>query len=114
MIERFERADVERDQARKRRMLTFVVIGGKLVGVALFDYLAQMPGWSRRLRIMIDWTFALLFRPDIVKISLDSETVLLLREAAAGAVHERGQTEASHPSGEPSSAGVVAPRVEAG
>jgi NADH dehydrogenase len=43
-------------------------------------YLLQMPGWSRRLRIMIDWTFALLFRPDIVKISLDSEVALLLRE----------------------------------
>ncbi len=43
-------------------------------------YLLQMPGWSRRLRIMIDWTFALLFRPDIVKISLDSEAALLLRE----------------------------------
>ena len=41
-------------------------------------YLLQMPGWSRRLRIMIDWTFAFLFRPDIVKISLDSETVSLL------------------------------------
>ena len=41
-------------------------------------YLLQMPGWSRRLRIMIDWTFALLFRPDIVKISLDSETASLL------------------------------------
>ena len=48
--------------------------------------LLQMPGWSRRLRIMIDWSFALLFRPDIVKISLDSETVSLFREAAAGAV----------------------------
>jgi hypothetical protein len=31
---------------------------------------------------MIDWTFALLFRPDIVKVSLDSETALLLREVA--------------------------------
>ena len=41
-----------------------------------------MPGWRRRLRIMIDWTFALLFRPDVVKISLDSETASLLREAA--------------------------------
>jgi NADH dehydrogenase len=41
-------------------------------------YLLQMPGWSRRLRIMIDWIFAFLFRPDIVKISLDSETVSLL------------------------------------
>src|SRR5207344_3416042 len=38
-------------------------------------YLLQMPGWSRRLRIMTDWTFALLFRPDIVKISLESEAV---------------------------------------
>ncbi len=46
-------------------------------------YLLQMPGWPRRLRIMIDWTFALLFRPDIVKISLDNEVALHLREAAA-------------------------------
>jgi hypothetical protein len=46
-------------------------------------YLLQMPGWSRRLRIMIDWTFALLFRPDVVKVGLDSETALLLREVAA-------------------------------
>ena len=43
-------------------------------------YLLQMPGWSRRLRMMIDWTFALLLRPDIVKVGLDSETALLLRE----------------------------------
>jgi hypothetical protein len=33
---------------------------------------------------MIDWSFALLFRPDIVKISLQSEVALLLHEAAAG------------------------------
>jgi hypothetical protein len=31
---------------------------------------------------MIDWTFALLFRPDIVKLSLDSEKELLLGEEA--------------------------------
>jgi NADH dehydrogenase len=43
-------------------------------------YLLQMPGWSRRLRMMIDWTFALLLRPDIVKVGLDSETVSLLHE----------------------------------
>jgi NADH dehydrogenase len=49
-------------------------------------YLMQMPGWSRRLRIMIDWTFSLLVRPDIVKISLESEAALLLREVAAEAV----------------------------
>jgi NADH:quinone reductase (non-electrogenic) len=47
-------------------------------------YLLQMPGWGRRLRIMIDWTFALLFRPDVVKVSLDSEPALLLRGEEAG------------------------------
>src|SRR5215471_3288451 len=47
-------------------------------------YLLQMPGWARRLRIMIDWTFALLFRPDTVKISMDREAALVLREAASG------------------------------
>src|SRR4051812_32709066 len=36
MIERFERADAETDAGRKRRQLTFVVIGGGLVGVELF------------------------------------------------------------------------------
>jgi NADH dehydrogenase len=49
-------------------------------------YLLQMPGWRRRLRIMIDWTFALLFRPDVVKISLDSEQGERHEAAAAGAV----------------------------
>jgi NADH dehydrogenase len=47
-------------------------------------YLHQMPGWARRLGIMINWTAALLFRPDVVKISFDSEEALLLREATAG------------------------------
>ena len=45
-------------------------------------YLLQMPGWRRRLRIMIDWTFALVFRPDITKVGLDGETAFVLREAA--------------------------------
>src|SRR5262249_25308867 len=50
--------------------------------------LLQMPGWSRRLRIMIDWSFALLFRPNIVKISLDSEEAEYRRFGAAEAVAE--------------------------
>ena len=50
-------------------------------------YLLQMPGWSRRIRIMIDWAFALLFTPDIVKMSLDSEKIELDRNA--GIVHTR-------------------------
>jgi NADH dehydrogenase len=57
-------------------------------------YLMQMPGWRRRVRIMIDWTFALLFRPDVVKISLDSEVVERLREAVAGPVAEPLEQEA--------------------
>jgi NADH dehydrogenase len=61
-------------------------------------YLLQMPGWRRRVRIMIDWFFALLFQPDIVKISLDSEDVERRREAAVvGAVAEPvGQGAAQH------------------
>ena len=60
-------------------------------------YLLQMPGWGRRLRIMIDWTFALLFRPDIVKIGLDSETALLLREVVATDIglHKRGDSQSA-------------------
>ncbi len=46
-------------------------------------YLLQMPGWGRRLRIVMGWTFALLFPPDVVKVGLDSETVQLLRDVAA-------------------------------
>src|SRR5271154_3721288 len=39
VIERFERADVEADTQRKRRLLTFAIIGGGLVGVELFGEL---------------------------------------------------------------------------
>jgi NADH dehydrogenase len=53
-------------------------------------YLLLMPGWSRRLRIMIDWTFALLLPPDVVKLDLASEDALTLRNAAAGVAGEKG------------------------
>ncbi len=36
-------------------------------------YLMQMPRWDRRLRIMLDWTVALFFRHDIVKLDLFGE-----------------------------------------
>ena len=48
-------------------------------------YLLQMPRWSRRVRIVVDWTLALCFRPDIVKLDLASEGELLARDHAAGA-----------------------------
>jgi hypothetical protein len=34
------------------------------------------------LRILIDWTLALLVRPEVVNVDLDSETALMLRELA--------------------------------
>ena len=36
-------------------------------------YLMQMPRWERRLRIMLDWTVALFFKHDIVKLDLFGE-----------------------------------------
>jgi NADH:ubiquinone reductase (H+-translocating) len=53
-------------------------------------YLLQMPGWSRRLRIVTDWTFALLFRADVTKMSLDSEAAQVLREVEADTAGQRG------------------------
>jgi NADH dehydrogenase len=64
-------------------------------------YLLQMPGWGRRLRIMIDWAFALLFRPDIIKIDLASETALFLRNAAAGAARPAGAESTTGPAALP-------------
>ena len=34
-------------------------------------YLLQMPRWDRRLRIVLDWTVALFFRPDVTKVDLE-------------------------------------------
>ena len=36
-------------------------------------YLLQMPRWDRRLRIILDWTISLFFRPDITKVDLAVE-----------------------------------------
>jgi NADH dehydrogenase len=36
-------------------------------------YLFQMPRWDRRLRIVLDWTVALFFRPDITKVEMRVE-----------------------------------------
>jgi NADH dehydrogenase FAD-containing subunit len=47
-IQRFERADVETDMARKRAMLTFVVVGGGFVGTELVGELSEfLPNVSR-------------------------------------------------------------------
>ena len=36
-------------------------------------YLFQMPRWDRRLRMVLDWTVALFFRPDITRVDLRVE-----------------------------------------
>jgi NADH dehydrogenase len=40
-------------------------------------YLFQMPHWDRRLRIVLDWTVALFFRPDITRVDLRVERELV-------------------------------------
>jgi NADH:ubiquinone reductase (H+-translocating) len=46
-------------------------------------YLLQMPRWDRRLRIVLDWTIALFFRPDITKVDLAVEHDQILRDSSA-------------------------------
>ena len=55
-----------------------LVFGMRLTGSAAWwlrrtYYLFQMPRWDRRLRIVLDWTVALFFRPDITKVELRVE-----------------------------------------
>jgi NADH dehydrogenase len=52
-------------------------------------YLLQMPRWDRRLRIVLDWTIALFFRPDITKVELVSEQVQAREVPVAGGRSER-------------------------
>jgi NADH:ubiquinone reductase (H+-translocating) len=47
-------------------------------------YLFQMPRWDTRLRIALDWTVALLSRPDLTKIDLAPEREQESRNFAAG------------------------------
>ena len=47
-------------------------------------YLFQMPRWDRRLRMVLDWTVALFFRPDITKVDLAVEQDQTLQNCAAG------------------------------
>ena len=54
------------------------VLGVRLTGFPAWwirrtYYLFQMPRWERRLRIVLDWTIALFFRPDTTKIELRVE-----------------------------------------
>jgi NADH:ubiquinone reductase (H+-translocating) len=47
-------------------------------------YLFQMPRWDRRLRIALDWTVSLFFRPDLTKVDLALEREQEHRNGPAG------------------------------
>jgi NADH dehydrogenase len=55
-----------------------LVFGVRLTGFVAWwirrtYYLFQMPRWDRRLRIVLDWTVALFFRPDITRVDMRVE-----------------------------------------
>ena len=64
-------------------------------------YLFQMPRWDTRVRIALDWTVSLLFRPDLTKVDLAAEREQEGRNCPAGgsparaAARERDLTPAS-------------------
>jgi NADH dehydrogenase len=72
------------------------VFGVDLTGFAAWwvrrtYYLFQMPRWDRRMRIVLDWTVALFFRPDITKVELrvEREQVRQAPEMSRAAVSRR-------------------------
>ena len=55
-------------------------------------YLFQMPRWETRLRIALDWTVSLFYRPDLTKIDLSTEREQEVRNCAAdGSLHAAEQ-----------------------
>jgi NADH dehydrogenase len=68
-----------------------LVFGMRLTGFVAWwlrrtYYLFQMPRWDRRLRIVLDWTVALFFRPDITKVELRVEREQVRRPRSMAAV----------------------------
>jgi NADH dehydrogenase len=73
-------------------------------------YLHATPGWVRRLRQTIDWTFSLLFRPDIVKVDLDREHMVMLRDGATGAAEISHSADGHHSEAPPADGRPLAGR----
>jgi NADH dehydrogenase len=68
-----------------------LVFGMRLTGFVAWwlrrtYYLFQMPRWDRRLRIVLDWTVALFFRPDITQAELRVEREQVRRARSLAAV----------------------------
>jgi NADH dehydrogenase len=57
-------------------------------------YLFQMPRWDTRVRIALDWTISLFFKPDLTKVDLAQEREQERRNCPAGGAPSR----ASRPS----------------
>jgi NADH dehydrogenase len=60
-------------------------------------YLMQMPRFERKLRIVLDWTVALFFRHDIVKLDLFGEQHPLRQRGASGAPRPDGPVSSEPP-----------------
>jgi NADH dehydrogenase len=60
-------------------------------------YLFQMPRWDTRLRIALDWTVALCFRPDLTKVDLADEHEQERRNCPAGVLATAGLAGVAHP-----------------
>ena len=51
-------------------------------------YLFQMPRWDRRLRMILDWTIALFFRPDVTRVDVGPLTAAALPQLGDRAATE--------------------------
>jgi NADH:ubiquinone reductase (H+-translocating) len=78
-------------------------------------YLFQMPRWETRLRIALDWTVSLFYRPDLTKIDLSTEREQEVRNCAAdGSPHPAEQWRDGDDTGHGGDGAGVEERVSAG
>ena len=80
LFELFQRSAAVREHLHTRAVAR--VFGVRLTGFLAWwlrrtYYLFQMPRWDRRRRIVLDWTVALFFRPDITRVDLRVERELV-------------------------------------
>ena len=78
-------------------------------------YLFQMPRWETRLRIALDWTVSLFYRPDLTKVDLSTEREQEVRNCAAdGSPHRAEPWRDRADAGEGADGAEVGARVTAG
>jgi hypothetical protein len=78
-------------------------------------YLFQMPRWETRLRIALDWTVSLFYRPDLTKIDLSTEREQEVRNCAAdGSPHATEQWHGRDDGGHGADGSGVEERASAG